>query len=204
MLKCVVIHELIGNSLAISNKSEIIIGSTPVPFLTAPLIHQNSSVGRLCGVVEVVTQPVMTITKSMYKDHENGDVAKVSFNAKLNDGSIAEISIWGSLATSAQAHLIQQKSHLLIIRALAKLDGNLSISPRLPTATDSAPNQPSVMVLSEHQTVTHVADLDIAGGMESIKTMKMARLHSVQTRALALQTELATLLKDYDAIILET
>lgn len=107
------------------------IGSTAVPFLTAPLIHQHASVGQLsCGVVEVVTQAMMTKTKSMYKDHENDDVAKLSFNAKLNDGSIAEINVWGSFATSSEVQLIQEHSRVFIMRALAKLDGSLSISPR--------------------------------------------------------------------------
>ena len=146
---------------------------------------------------------IMTTTKSMYTDHENDDVAKLSFNAKLNDGSFAEICVWGSLATSAEAQMIQQQCRLLIIRVLAKSDGNLSCSLRFATASDSRPKQPSVMVLTKEQTVTHVAGLEMVGGSDSIKTMKMARLHSLQTRALALQTQLITLLKDYDAIIIE-
>ncbi|KAI2510790.1 hypothetical protein MHU86_3576 [Fragilaria crotonensis] len=157
-------YEIIGkNNLVVSYKSDIMIGGTAVPFLTAPLIHQNASVGRLsCGVVEVVTQPMMTTTKSMYKDHENeDDVAKLSFNAKLNDGSIAEINVWGSFATSSEAQLIQEHSRVLIMRALAKLDGSLSISPRNVTASDSVPIQPNVIVLMKQQTVTHVADLDV-------------------------------------------
>ena len=136
----------------------------------------------------------------MYKDHENDDDAKLSFTVKLNDGSIAEIYVWGSSATSAEVQMIQQQCGLLIIRALAKSDGNLSISPRFATASDSTPKQPSVMVLTKEQTVTHVADLEMVGGSESIKATKMARLHSLQTRALAIQTQLITLLKDFDAI----
>jgi hypothetical protein len=77
-------YKIIGKNVAISNKSEIMIGGTPVPLLTAPLIHQNASVGRLSGVVEVVTQPLMTITKSMYKDHENDDVAKLPFPYRID------------------------------------------------------------------------------------------------------------------------
>ena len=39
-------YKAIGKNLVVSNKSEIAIGSTPVPLLTAPLKHQNASMGR--------------------------------------------------------------------------------------------------------------------------------------------------------------
>ncbi|KAI2510791.1 hypothetical protein MHU86_3577 [Fragilaria crotonensis] len=182
-----------NGTLTITNQSDITAEYTPIPPITASLIHQNAGVGRLCGIVEVMSTPSMALRKSFYTNHEDDDIPYLTFNIKLNDGTTTEAFVWGDQATSLHEQSIAIHTQLLLIRAFAKPNGGLSVSPN-----KSAENkQPMITVLSPQQSAAQ----NDAASMESLEfvpdtiVMKAARHHALKTRVAALQGEITAIFK---------
>jgi hypothetical protein len=187
-----------NGTLTITNQTDITAEYTPIPPLTASLIHQNAGVGRLCGVVEVMSTPTMALRKSFYTNHEDDDIPYLTFDIKLNDGTTTEAFVWGDQATSLHERSIAIHTQLLLIRAFAKPSGGLSVSPK------SAENkQPMIIVLSPQQSAAQNAAIESLEFVPNIMVMKAARHHALKTRVAALQAEITAIFKEYDTITSE-
>jgi hypothetical protein len=178
-------------TLTITNQTDINAEYTPIPPLTASLLHQNAGVGRVCGVVEVISTPtIMALSNSYVPDHENEQIPNLTFDIKLDDKSTTGAFIWGDLATSLHEQSIAVHTRLLLIRAFAKTNGDgLSISPK------SASNkQPMIILLSPQQSAAQDAAIESIQTLPDPKVMVGARYHALQKRVTALQAELRLIL----------
>jgi hypothetical protein len=189
-----------NGTLTITNQTDITAEYTPIPPITASLIHQNAGVGRLCGIVEVMSTPSMALRKSFYTNHEDDDIPYLTFNIKLNDGTTTEAFVWGDQATSLHEQSIAIHTQLLLIRAFAKPNGGLSVLPN-----KSAENkQPMITMLSLQQfAAQNAATTESLKFVPDTIIMKAARHHALKTHVAALQAEITAIFKEYDTITSE-
>jgi hypothetical protein len=157
-------------------------------------------VGRLCGIVEVMSTPSMALRKSFYTNHEDDDIPYLTFNIKLNDGTTTEAFVWGDQATSLHEQSIAIHTQLLLIRAFAKPNGGLSVLPN-----KSAENkQPMITMLSLQQfAAQNAATTESLEFVPDTIIMKAARHHALKTHVAALQAEITAIFKEYDTITSE-
>jgi hypothetical protein len=144
-----------NGTLTIANQTDITPQYTPIPPLTASLMYQNAGVGRVCGVVKVMSTPIMGLSHSFVQHHEDDQIPNMTFDVQLNDGNTTGAFIWGDCATSLQEQSIDIHTDLLLIRAYAKEKGGLSISPKAP-----ADKQPMVIILTPQQSAAHKAAIE--------------------------------------------
>jgi hypothetical protein len=144
-------------TLTITNQTDINAEYTPIPPLTASLLHQNAGVSCVCGVVEVISTPIMALTNSYVPGHEDEQIPNLTFDVQLDDNTTTGAFIWGDHATSLYEQSIAVHTRLLLIRAFAKANGDgLSLSPK------SAPDkQPTIIVVSPQQSAAQYAAMNV-------------------------------------------
>lgn len=184
-------------TLTITNQTDINAEYTPIPPLTASLLHQNAGVGRVCGVVEVISTPIMALTNSYVPGHEDEQIPNLTFDVKLDDNTTTGAFIWGDHATSLYEKSIAVHTRLLLIRAFAKANGDgLSLSPK------SAPDkQPTIIILSPQQSAAQYAAIERIETLPDTNAMKAARYQALQKRITALQAELTAIINEMHSFI---
>jgi hypothetical protein len=186
-----------NGTLTITNQTDINAEYTPIPLLTASLVHQNAGVGRVSGIVEVASPPVMEVRKSYVQDHEDDEIPSLTFEIRLDDNTVTGAFVWGDHATSLHEQSITVSTKLLFIRAFAKANGNgLSVSPK------STPGkQPMIVVLTPRQFAAHDASRDHRQTLPDTIVTKAARVHALQKHITALQAELTAIINEMLSII---
>jgi hypothetical protein len=186
-----------NGTLTITHQSDINAEYTPIPLLTASLVHQNAGVGRVSGIVEVVSTPIMGVGKSFVQDHEDEEIPSLTFEIKLSDDTVTGAFVWGDYATSLHEQNITISTHLLLVRAFAKVNGTgLSVSPTSTRAKD-----PMIIVLTPKQSAAQDAAIKRIQTLPDSNAMKAAHVHALQKRITALQAELTAIIKEMFLII---
>ena len=190
-------HFECNGTLPITNQTDINAEYTPIPLLTASMVHQNAGVGRVSGIVQVISTPIMGVGRSFVHDHEGEEIPSLTFQIKLDDDTVTQAYVWGDYATSLHEQGITVSTHLLLIRAFAKANGNgLSVSPPSTPGKD-----PMIIVLTSEQFATQHAATRCMQTLPDANAIKAARVHALQKRITALQADLTAIIKEMLSII---
>ena len=161
------------------------------------MVHQNAGVGRVSGIVQVTSTPIMGVCRSFVQDHEGEEIPSLTCEIKLDDDTVTGAYVWGDYATSLHEQNITVSTHLLLICAFAKANGNgLSVSPPSTPGKD-----PMIIVLTSEQFATQHAAIRCMQTLPDANAIKAARVHALQKRITALQAELTAIIKEMLSII---
>jgi hypothetical protein len=89
-----------NRTLTITNQTDSNAEYTPIPLLTASLVHQNAGAESVSGIVQVVSTPIMGVGRSFVQDHEDEEIPSLTFEIKLNDDTVTGAYLYGDYATS--------------------------------------------------------------------------------------------------------